>query len=70
MALTKEERARELKIKEVEEGLEDESIFEMSHDQCISCGYWLSNEESDHGLDRCEHCYELDMDKEWDYQRS
>jgi hypothetical protein len=61
MNLTKKEYARELKIKEVEEGLEDESVFEMSYTQCISCGYWLSNEEDERGLDRCEHCYELEL---------
>ena len=33
MSLTKEEHARELKIKEVREGLADEYIFEMSDEQ-------------------------------------
>jgi hypothetical protein len=61
MSLTKEEHARELKIREVEEGLEDESVFEMSHTRCVGCGYWLSENEEDHGLDRCEHCYEEDL---------
>ena len=63
MALTKEEHARELKIKEVREGLADEYIFEMSDNQCISCGDWLSDEENNSGLERCIPCYKLDMDK-------
>ena len=63
MALTKEEHARELKIKEVREGLADEYIFEMSDEQCIYCGDWLSDIENDSGLERCIPCYKLDMDK-------
>ena len=64
MALTKEEHARELKIKEFREDFwADESIFEMSDEQCISCGDWLSNEEKNSGTERCIPCFKVDMDK-------